>query len=273
MNAMAELPKLCAFVRRDVRIAMSYRMGMAGGLLGVLAQIVAFSFLGKLVDPSRLPLFGGTRTSYIEFVAIGICLNMAVMLLVHELARALRNEQMMGTLESLLITPTRVLTIQIGSTLFSLLYVPLRMCLFLAVIAVLFGLHLHGAGVLPSIVLLLEFLPFLWGLGLVAAGIMLTARRGAGAIGTGVALLGLGSGVFFPLSVLPTWLREVATVNPIAITLDALRDALIGGAGWHTLAGPMLELLPVAIVSAGLGVYCFQRFLRRERRLGTLGLY
>ena len=154
MNAIAELPKLCAFVRRDARIAMSYRAGMAGGLLGVLAQIVAFSFLGKLVDPSRLPLFDGTRTSYIEFVAIGICLNMAVMLLVHELARALRNEQMMGTLESLLITPTRVLTIQIGSTLFSLLYVPLRMCLFLAVIAVLFGLHLHAAGVLPSIVLL-----------------------------------------------------------------------------------------------------------------------
>ncbi len=273
MSMLAELPKLCAFIRRDCRIALSYRMGVVGGLLGIVAQVVAFSFLGKLVDPSRLPIFDGTRATYIEFVAIGICLNMAVMLLVGELARALRAEQMIGTLESLLITPTHIGTVQIGSTLFSLLYVPVRVCLFLVMIALLFGLHLHAAGILPALVLLLEFLPFLWGLGLLAAGIILTFRRGSGAIGTGVAVLALGSGVFFPLTLLPAWLRLLAAVNPITIALNGMRDALLGGADWHSLAGPMLELLPVAIASAGLGVFVFRAFLRRERRLGTLGLY
>jgi ABC-2 type transport system permease protein len=273
MSVRSEAAKLPAFVRRDAKIAMSYRTGLVGGLFGVVAQVIAFSFVGKLVDPTRMPMFDGTRSSYMEFVAIGICLNMMVLLLIHELARALRAEQMTGTLEPLLVTPTRIATVQIGTTLFNLLYVPLRVALFLAVIAILFGLHLHGGGILPATALMLEFLPFLWGLGLIAAGAMLTFRRGAGLVGTGVALLGLGSGAFFPLSLLPGWLQHVAAVNPVAITLTALREALIGGAGWHTLTPALIELLPLAAASLAIGVSLFRLFLRRERRLGTLGLY
>lgn len=273
MSVLAEAAKLPAFIRRDARTAMSYRTGMISGLLGIVAQIVAFSFVAKLVNPARMPVFDGTRASYMEFVAIGICLNMVVLLLIHELARALRAEQLTGTLESLLLTPTRIATVQIGTTLFNLLYVPIRVGLFLAAIAILFGLRLHAAGILPAVVLTLEFLPFLWGLGLLAAGAMLTFRRGAGAIGTGVAVLGLGSGAFFPLALLPGWLHDAAVANPVAIVLTALRQALIGDAGWQMLATPMLELLPAAVASLAVGVFFFRLFLRRERRLGTLGLY
>ena len=273
MSFISEAPKLAAFVRRDFRIMLSYRVGAVTGLVGIVGQVLAFSLLGKLVDPARLPLYDGTRATYIEFVAIGICLNMAVLLLVHELSRALRNEQLTGTLESLLVTPTRVGTLQMGSTLFNLLYVPLRLCLFLVVISIVFGLHLHAGGILPATALMLAFLPFLWGVGLIAAGAVLTFRRGTGVIGAGVAVLGLTSGAFFPLSVLPGWLAAVEAFNPIAIVLGALRDALIGAAGWHQLATPLIELLPLAVASVALGIFFFSFFLRRERRLGTLGLY
>jgi ABC-2 type transport system permease protein len=273
VSFVSEAPKLAAFVRRDFRITLSYRMGAAAGLVGIAGQVLAFSFLGKLVDPTHLPVYDGTRATYIEFVAIGICLNMAVLLLVHELARALRNEQLIGTLDSLLVTPTRVGTLQVGSTLFNLLYVPLRVCLFFVVIALVFGLHVHTGGILPASILMLVFLPFLWGAGLVAAGAVLTFRRGTGVIGAGVAVLGLSSGAFFPLSVLPGWLASLEMYNPIAIVLTGIREALIGGAGWGTLATPTLELLPVAVASVAVGVFFFRLFLRRERRLGTLGLY
>jgi ABC-2 type transport system permease protein len=273
MSAITEAPKLAAFVRRDLRIALSYPMGAVGALAGIFVPVVAFSLLGKLVDPTRMPTFNGTHATYIEFVVIGICVNMTVLLLLHDLARALRTEQMIGTLESLLVTPTRIGTLQLGSTLFNLLYVPLRLCLFLVAISILFGLDLHADGILPATVLILEFLPFLWGLGLIAAGVVLTFRRGTGALGAGIALVGLSSGAFFPLSVLPVWLAHLAAFNPLAIVLTGLREALIGGAGWHALAAPLLELLPLAILSVAAGIYFFRVFLRRERRLGTLGLY
>jgi ABC-2 type transport system permease protein len=273
VSVISEAPKLAAFVRRDFRITLSYRIGALSGLLGIIAQVVALSFLGKLVDASRMPVFDGTRATYVEFVVIGLCLNMTVLLLMHELSRALRNEQLTGTLESLFVTPTGIETVQLGSTLFNLLYVPLRLGLFLAVIAIMFGLNLHVDGILPAGVLTLEFLPFLWGIGLIAAGGVLKFRRGAGAIGTGVAIVGIGSGAFFPLSVLPSWLARLDAYNPLAIVLTALRDALIGGAAWQALATPILELLPLTVLSLVAGIFLFRFFLRRERRLGTLGLY
>ncbi|MFZ0379032.1 MAG: ABC transporter permease [Solirubrobacteraceae bacterium] len=273
MSVISEAPKLAAFVRRDFRIAMSYRMGALGGVVAIVTQVVAFSLLGKLVDAARMPLYDGTRSTYVEFVVIGICLNLTVLMVLHELAQAIRAEQLTGTLESLLVTPTRIGTVQAGSTLFNLLYVPLRLFLFLAVIAVVFGLDLRSAGILPATVLMLEFLPFIWGLGLIAAGAVLAFRRGTGAIGAGVVVVSLGSGAFFPLSVLPGWLAQLAAYNPFAVVLTALRDALIGGAGWQALATPMLELLPLAVASVAAGILLFRFFLRRERRLGTLGLY
>lgn len=273
MSVIKEAPKLVAFLRRDFRITLSYRMGAFGGLLGLFAQVLAFSLLGRLIDPSRMPVFGGTRATFVEFVTIGLCVNMTVVLLLHELSRALRNEQLTGTLEALLLTPTRIATLQIGSTIFNLLYVPLRLCLFLAAIAILFGLDLHPSGILPAIVLMLEFLPFLWGLGLLAAGAVLTFRRGTNTIGIGVAILGLGSGAFFPLSVLPHWLAQLEAYNPLAIVLNSLRLALLGGAGWSALATPLIELAPLALVSVAIGIFFFRMFLARERRLGTLGLY
>jgi ABC-2 type transport system permease protein len=273
VSAVAELAKLPAFVRRDLRITMSYRMAAAGGLLGLAAHAFVFSFIGKLVDPSRLPMFGGARVTYMEFVTIGIAVNMVVVLLLQQVATAIRTEQMLGTLESLLATPTRIGTIQAGSAAFALLSIPLRLGLFIAVLGFVFGLDFYASGILPAAVIVLAFLPFLWGLGLLSAGAILTFRRGVGALTVGMTVLGLASGAFFPLSVLPHWLQTIANANPLAIAIHGLREALIGGTGWASVGSDVLELGPLSIVAMAAGVVAFRLALKRERRNGTLGLY
>ncbi len=273
MSAFVELAKVPAFVRRDLRIALSYRMAAAVGIFGLAAQVIVFSFIGKLVDPSRLPAYGATRATYLEFVSIGIVFNMVVVLMLGQVATAIRMEQMIGTLESLLVTPTRIGTIQAGSAAFALLWVPIRFGLFLAAIGLAFGLDLHRSGILPSFVVLLAFLPFLWGLGLMSAGGILTFRRGVGAMTVGGTVLGLASGAFFPIALLPHWLAEIARFNPLAIAIDGVRQALIGGMGWSPVASDLAKLAPLSIMALAAGMLAFRLALKRERRLGTLGLY
>jgi ABC-2 type transport system permease protein len=273
MSLMSEAAKLPAFVRRDARIAASYRTGLIVGIASLVGQVVAFSFIGKLIDPARLPTYGGTHATYLEFVGIGLGLNMVVFLLLHQLAKTIRTEQLMGTLESLLTTPTKIGTVQIGSAMFVLLYVPLRLAFFLGLIAVLFGLQFHASGILPSLALMVAFLPCIWGLGLLGGGAVLTLRGGQGTVGTGVTLLGLSSGAFFPIALLPGWLQAIAAWNPMAMAITGLRQTLIGGAGWATLAPSFVRLVPLSIATLVVGAIFFRLVLRRERRLGTLGLY
>ncbi|MGP0037006.1 MAG: ABC transporter permease [Solirubrobacteraceae bacterium] len=273
MRLASEGAKLPAFVRRDLRVAASYRFGLAVGLAGLVGQVFAFSFISKLVNPSLLPTYGDTHASYLEFVGIGIAVNVVVFLMLHQLARAIRTEQLIGTLESVLITPIKIATVQIGSALFVLLFVPLRLALFVALIAVLFGLDFHASGILPAVALLMAFLPFVWGLGLIGGAAVLTFRGGMSAVGTGSTLLGLGSGAFFPVTLLPSWLQAIAAWNPMALAITGLREALIGGAGWSALAPTLIKLVALSIPALVAGALFFRLVLGRERRLGTIGLY
>ena len=86
-------------------------------------------------------------------------------------------------------------------------------------------------------------------------------------------LLTIASGSYFPLTVLPDWIADIAEHNPIAVTLQALRAALIGDAGWSAFFDALPVLIPWAVLSIALGAVAFKAALKRERRLGTIGAY
>jgi ABC-2 type transport system permease protein len=270
---MAEAAKLPAFVRRDVKIALSYRVAFASDMLGLAAQVVVFSFIAKLVEPSKLPTYGGTEVTYLEFVATGIVLNLALGVLLYRVAGAIRQEQLQGTLESLLATPTATATVQIGSVASTLLGVPLRAMLMLGAIAVVFGLHFDTSGILPALLIIAALVPFAWGLGLASGAAIVTFRRGTGLLGAGTTLLGLASGAVFPIALLPAWLETLAQWNPLAIAIDGVRETLLGGAGWSEALSDIAILLPLAGLTLAAGVFLFRLALDRERRRGTIGMY
>jgi ABC-2 type transport system permease protein len=269
----AEARKLPAFVRRDLLVALSYRAAFASDLLQLAVQAVLFSFIGKLIDPAVLPAYGGTRVTYLEFAMIGVALSVLTGLLLQRVAMAIRQEQLIGTLEAVLATPTAPATVQAGSVAFDLIFVPVRMGALLLVVALAFGLDLHPNGILPSLVVLIAYVPFVWGLGLLSAAAVVTFRRGGGALGAGVGLLGVASGAFFPLALLPGWLHVLAQANPLAITIETLRETLIGGEGWTGVPTTAALLLLPSAASLALGLTAFRAALAREQHRGTLGLY
>jgi ABC-2 type transport system permease protein len=268
-----ELPKVSAFLRRDFLIALSYRVAFVADIVQLCSHVLLFGLIGQLVNPELLPAYGGEPTGYLEFVAIGALLSLVFGMLLERVASAIRVEQMIGTLEALLVTPVRTFTLQAGSVAFDAVQVPLRMALFLAAIAVTAGLDLELGGVLPSIAVLIAFLPFVWGLGLVSAGAIVTFRRGAGVTAMAGMVLGLSSGAYFPLTVLPGWMEAVLTWNPMAIALEAMRAALIGGEGWGAIAPDLLVLLPMSVLTLMAGMLAFHAAVARERRRGSLGMY
>jgi ABC-2 type transport system permease protein len=268
-----ELRKLPAFIRRDFLVAWSYRMSFFSDLVNLAGQIVVFYFVGLLVDSSRLPTFNGSSVTYLEFAAVGIALGVFIQFGLDRVSAAMRGEQLMGTLESVLMTPTAPGTIQIGSVAFDLVYIPLRTAVFLGGITLAFGLDFSAGGIVPSLLLLMAFIPFVWGLGVLTAGLLLTFRRGSGFIGLGAVILGLLSGVYFPLDLLPGWLSQIAEANPVALAIQGMRDALLGGARFADVAPTLGLLLPFSALSLAVGLGAFRLAVRRERRRGTLGLY
>lgn len=268
-----EARKLPAFLRRDLLIAWSYRLSFVSDWAGLALQAVMFWFVGKMIDPAVLPAYGGAPTTYMEFAAVGIAMTAFVQLALSRVGQGMRSEQVQGTLESLLMTPTAPTTVQVGTVFYDMLYIPLRTSVFLLLTALAFGLDFHADGFLPALVVLLAFVPFVWGLGVANAGFVLTFRRGGGISGLVLTLLTLFSGAFFPLDLLPSWGESLAQLNPIAVAIDGMRQPLLGGTGWAEVGSELLVLAPLSAVSLVLGFVAFRAALRRERRRGSLGLY
>jgi ABC-2 type transport system permease protein len=268
-----ELRKLPAFVRRDFLVAWSYRMSFVSDLVGLVGQVIVFYFIGQLVDSSRLPTFGGTSVTYLEFAAVGIALGVFIQFGLDRVSAAMRGEQLMGTLESVLMTPTAPSTIQLGSVAFDLIYIPLRTAAFLGAVTLAFGLHFQAGGIAPALLLLLAFIPFVWGLGVLTAALLLTFRRGGSLVGLGAVVVGLLSGVYFPLSLLPGWLHGIANANPVAQAINGMREALLGGASLADLASNFALVVPFSAASLLIGLGVFRIAVRREQKRGTLGLY
>jgi ABC-type multidrug transport system permease subunit len=269
----AELAKLPAFLRRDFLTAWSYRMVFFTDLVSLVLQALMFYFVGRMVDETVLPQYGGGQTTYMEFVAVGIALSAVLTLGLRRVAASIRYEQMLGTLETLMLTPTRMGIIQLGSVVYYAAYVPLRTGVFLLIVAIFFDLSFASSGILPAITIIVFFVPFVWGLGIATAGGILTFRRGAGGLGIGAAALTVTSGAYFPLSLFPDWIQTIAEANPLAIAVEAMRDALLGGAGWSEVAPALAVIVPLSACSMAFGVFAFRLALARERRKGTLGLY
>ena len=268
-----EFSKLGAFIRRDFLTSLTYKMAFISDWVALLSSAFLFYFTGKLVDTSKLPEYGGDQVTYMQFVVVGLALTMFVTIALNRVAAVMRQEQFAGTLESLLMTPTAPFTVQLGSVMYDLIFIPIRIALFTAVVGIAFGLGLEPSGIGPSLAYIAGVVPFVWGLGLISAGITMTVRRGGAVVTFGVAILSLGSGAYFPTTLLPAGLEKLMEINPLTIGINGMRDALLGGTGWSNVPGDLAILVPLGVAALVAGNLAFRIGVKRERKRGTLGLY
>jgi len=268
-----EVRKIPAFARRDMLVAWSYRGAFFSEIGGVLLQVGVFYFLSFLVDPTRMPRVGQTRADYMGFVAVGLSIALVYQIGVTRLLTGVRNEQLMGTLEALLTTPTSPTTIQVGMVAYDLLRIPIRMGVLLGVAAGVFGVHLHWLGLVQAFVIGFAFLPFAWGVAAGLTALVIVFRQATSLIGLANYALLIGSGTYFPVAMLPRWFAEPAALNPLAVALQGTRGALLAGTGWPETLGQVLLILPVGLLTWAIGSVIFRVALQHERRAGTLALY
>ena len=108
--------------------------------------------------------------------------------------------------------------------------------------------------------------------GFVAAACWLLLRR-AGFVTT-VALFAFGvvGGIYFPVALLPDPVAAVAAWVPFTVGLEAVRAAMLEGAGWRETALALLPLAVVAGASLPPSLILLRAATERALRRGTLAL-
>jgi ABC-2 type transport system permease protein len=254
-----------AFLRRDFRIALSYRLAFASEIGSMLFSVVTYWLVARLVDPSQVP--GG----YFSFAAIGLALAnlMQVMVLV---AGSVRQDQMMGTLEAVVASGTSVRTLAAGMVSYPLASAVVRGAAYGGIAFAMGASTVRANWPLAVTTLVIGSVSFA-GLALVSAALVLLFRQAAAATGWLLSILTLAAGVLFPLRLFPSWASGAANLSPFTQTLRLARRALLGGATWSGNWRQLLMLVGMGVACAFLGLGSVAGGLARARRSGTLAHY
>ena len=267
------LYKLYAIFKRDFLIAISYRFKFVLQIFGILFSTLMFYFMAKLVGngmENQLAPYGG---NYFAFVLIGIAFGDFLTLSLGGFSSEIRNAQLLGTLESLLVTPTSIATILFSSCLYNFAFTSTRILLYLLVGIFIFHLQLQLASI-PAflLVLLLTVISFA-GIGLLSAAFIIVFKQGSPITWIMGTTAGLFGGILYPVSVLPLWLKPVSSILPITHSLEAMRQILINGASLSAVIDQVLILFIFSSLLMPVGLYSFLYGLSIAKKEGSLAHY
>jgi ABC-2 type transport system permease protein len=192
------------------------------------------------------------------------------------LASAIRQEQVQGTLESVLMAPISVPTVIVASSAWDFVEATFFSLLYLFFGWLFFDVHYQGSFPLALVFLILTTM-VLACLGILSASFTMVFKRGDPFgifLGTGSALF---SGVFFPIQLINDYagsgVAGISRILPPTYGLDGIRRVLIEGQGFTQVRQPFVMLLMFLIALLPLSLWVFGRAVRRAKREGSLIQY
>src|ERR1700732_3130668 len=264
------LRELWVFFWRDLTIARTYRTVFLFEAIQALFGVAMFFYVARFVDSPQLQHALPQGESYFAFSLIGFVFFDYLNAALDTFDRSLEEARDSGTLEHLLVTQTSLPVILAGSAIYPFTATTLRIAVYIAWGALLFGFPLGDANWLAVAAVLLATLLAFSGLGILSASYLLLFKRGNPAKWFLLGVSSVAGGMLFPVNILPPWLQFVARLNPVTYALEGTRAALLEGASLVAVERPLAVLLLFAAVLLPISIIVFGWALRRTKITGTL---
>ena len=266
------LNTLRSFVERGFRLASSYRLNFVGTYLGGILLVVFFAVLQKLMGqrPAAVAGYGG---DYFTFLLIGGIFARYLSFGMRHFGRELEQELVAGTLEPMLVTRTPPALVLLGASLWVAIEGLILLAVQFLIGAIFFKADFSLANWPAAFVIgLLSFVALsFWGV--MAAAFVVVFKRADPLSWLVDVTIFLLAGVYFPITLLPVWLKIPAYLLPLGYSLEALRLALMLGKPLSELWGHVGILLLFNAILIPLGMFSFRQALIHVKRAGSLGHY
>jgi ABC-2 type transport system permease protein len=236
-----------ALCRRDALIYRSYRGRLAAHVMSTFVPIATFYYISRFVamHTTRNP-------SYFGYVVVGIMLLSSAEAGI-AVAINLRSELLAGTFERLMCSPFGAVNAIIASTIFPTI---LQLCLsviLLCVANIIFAMHVTWTTVPLAAPVAIGGACLFNTLAVICAAATLVFKQTTAGFAYAVTALGLLGGVYFPDTLLPSWMHVITQNQPLTNLAELMRHYLIGYQ-LHTywiiavmrVAAALLVLMPLA---------------------------
>jgi ABC-2 type transport system permease protein len=268
-----ELKKIPVIVARDFKILFTYKLAFSISFFGIVFNLFYLVFFGSMFGAANIPYlspYGGDFISYILIGSIGWGFMWSIM---SATSSSLSTEMMMGTLESILLTSTRISTVLLSYTIFGCFFGFITILILITVGLVIFGITVFATASIYTLMVFILSALMMTGFGLIFGGLTIWLKN----IGDTVPLLQnvvmFFCCVYFPIAVLPEFLQPVANYMPFYYSIEGLRKSLIPSTPTSEILFYIIVLLSLSILFMILGIVVLHKGLNKAKRDGSLAFY
>jgi ABC-2 type transport system permease protein len=260
-----------AFVERNFNLIKRYWSWEVVWLVYSIAESLSVSFIGLGMNALSGGQAGINTRYMVLYLLIGTLVWRFLSNIFYWVTALIEIERWEGTIEYTLMAPVRRITHMTGQTFFSVTYSLFFTGVILLATTLIFKIDLTNANLLGGTIMLLAGSFSFVGIGIMASVLpLLFPERGEQMTHVFIALLLLVSGVYYPVSVLPGVLRDIAVFSPATYVLDATRRALLEGLPTAQLWPYIWPVLLMGAVLIPAGLWVFEQAEKYAKRTGKL---
>ncbi|MCK5214820.1 MAG: ABC transporter permease [Candidatus Omnitrophica bacterium] len=267
------LRQITALIKKDFQIEISYKFAFILNIFSVAASLIIYYFIdlmfGRTVT-THLEVFG---VNYFPYVLLSMAFFSYIGVGVGSFAAKIRDEQLQGTLESLLLSATKVEVIILSMGLWNLIFATFNVAVYLIFGHFVFNVDFSQINLLSTLVILILTIISFSSLGIISASFILVLKRGNPVDWVINTLEGILGGVYFPVTVMPKFLQVIAHCLPITYAIRGLELAVYKGATLYDLRQDIIILALFSLVLAPVSLWVFKKGLRIARTNGSLAQY
>ena len=271
---MCELSKVGAFIKKDMKISVSYKLQFLFQFLQVFFGIAVIFFIGKMLGQSSkasvLRKYGG---DYFSFALIGLAINSYLRAGLVTITNDIRQIMNQGTLEAMCATPTGYSWLILCSSLWQFVFETIRVACYFAVAILILGMKLDNADWPAALLSMALTAPVFLMLGVISCSILVVVKKGDPVNWVFSSLGAILAGTMFPVSVLPGWMQKLSYCLPLTHSLEAARRSLLTGAGTGQISANLWALVTFIIILTPVTIVVNSTCMKNAKKKGAFSTH
>ena len=268
-----EIKKIGVFIKRDFRMFFTYKLAFFSNFFNMIFTFFYLVLFGTMFKNATLGDISLYSNDFISFILVGSMGWSFLWNIMNSVSFSLRNEMLMGTLESIMLTPTKIHTMMIAYAVFGSFFGLLTMAALFIVGVVFFGVTAFASANIFTLIIFVLSIVMMTGFGMIFGGLTIWFKNIGQTIPLIQGITMFFCGVYFPLSVLPSFLQPVAKFIPFYYSIEGMRRSLIMNNTDVEIMNYVVILIILAVGSIVIGLYAINRGFKKAKKDGSLAFY
>jgi len=262
-------------IKKNIKILLCYPVEIVFWAIFPVLWVIPFIFQGEAlvggVTSKEFGALAGTE-QFIPFVLIGAIVSTYLFSSLYGMGGSIRMESYWGTLEYILGSPARKISILMGKALSESISSTLFVMTQVLICVFGFGLALTVGKILPILLMMLLLVIGLYGMAIALAGVTLQIKESRSLVHTIEYLFYLFSPIRYPVGIHPL-ISMVSVFIPLTYALIAIRGVWLLNQSISVLWGyvGILVLLDIIFIIGGYSIFYFME--KRVRKSGAVSQY